>query len=127
MKRLFIVMLCVLFAALGLCVFSSLSICAHVDEAERLRIMSFEALQDGDDERAMELLVALASHWSDCKPLLEIMTSHDDVHEASMHITDAMICLECGDSDDFYRSMAQLSEMLEHICEVETLKLSNVL
>ena len=57
---------------------------------------------------------------------MEMLTSHDDLHEVYADVVDARVCLEQGDRDDCFRALAQLGEALHHIGEMEAVSLSNL-
>ena len=57
---------------------------------------------------------------------MEMLTSHDSLHEVYSELVDARVCLESGDYDDCYRALAQLGEALRHIREMEAVSLSNL-
>lgn len=47
----------------------------------------------------MECLTSFASRWQSATPLLEMLTSHDDLHEVAAQLVDAQVCLENGELD----------------------------
>ena len=55
-----------------------------------------------------------------------MISSHDAIHEVKLGIIEAQICLECGDHDDFLRTISIAGEGLEHMAVSETLSLSNL-
>ena len=71
-------------------------------------------------------MVEMAVLWRKKEPFLEVMTSHDAIHEVKLGIIEAQICLECGDHDDFLRTISIAGEGLEHMESVEMLSLSNL-
>ena len=57
---------------------------------------------------------------------LELLASHDALHEVQSSIAEAQICLECEDRDDFLRTMSQTAQGLAHLRDEEALRLSNL-
>ena len=68
----------------------------------------------------------LARLWREKSPVLERFTSHDALHEVASGILEAQICLDCGDHDDFLRTMAVMNGGLEHLRDTEALSWENL-
>lgn len=126
MKRTLILTLAVLVAALAVCAASLAALNGVVDEAERLQSLAVLAAQEGRTDDAKSLLVALAEHWRERAGLMELLASHDALHDVDAAIAEAQICLECDDHDDFLRTMSALRAGLEHLKDEEALRLSNL-
>lgn len=126
MRRTTIMTLSVFLIAVAICTGSLLMMSNIVEHARTLRSEAILAVEDDDPERAKELMVELAELWKDKSGLLEILTSHDALHEVKTGIIEAQICLECGDHDDFLRTISTVGEGLEHIYDVEALSISNL-
>lgn len=118
--------LSVFLIAVAICTVSLLMMSNIVERARTLRSEAILAVEDDDPERAKELMVELAELWKDKSGLLEVLTSHDALHEVKTGIIEAQICLECGDHDDFLRTISTVGEGLEHIYDVEALSISNL-
>ena len=126
MRRTAIMTLSVFLIAVAICTVSLLMMSNIVERARILRSEAILAVEDDDPERAKELMVELAELWKDKSGLLEVLTSHDALHEVKTGIIEAQICLECGDHDDFLRTISTVGEGLEHIYDVEALSISNL-
>lgn len=126
MRRTAIMTLSVFLIAVAICTVSLLMMSNIVERARTLRSEAILAVEDDDPERAKELMVELAELWKDKSGLLEVLTSHDALHEVKTGIIEAQICLECGDHDDFLRTISTVGEGLEHIYDVEALSISNL-
>lgn len=115
-------------AVLSVCVCAGclLSVTRTIDSMQTLRVRAAEFVRAGDDRQALEELVRLANRWKDAAPILEILTSHDDLHDATREILDAQVCLEAGDFDECNRVLSQLGETLMHIGDMEQIRLSNL-
>lgn len=126
MRRTAIMTLSVFLIAVAICAVSLLMMSNIVERARTLRSEAILAVEEEDPERAKELMVELAELWKDKSGLLEVLTSHDALHEVKTGIIEAQICLECGDHDDFLRTISTVGEGLEHIYDVEALSISNL-
>lgn len=121
-----IALVVVVLLAVGLCTFSYISIHQVTDAVDALRIEVQTLVQEGDNTGAMEKLVEIANRWEESMPILEILTSHDVLHEAIKELVDAQVCLENGDIDDCLRSLAQLGEVFNHVRDMEEISLTNL-
>ena len=126
MKATLISMIAVLAASLALCLYSMYSQFSALDELDHIRAQAIEAVHARDDVHSEELLTQLANVFQDYAHTLEMIASHDDLHEAYSNIVDARISLECGDMDDTYQALAQLGESLEHLRAYEKLSIANI-
>lgn len=121
-----IIALAVLAAALLICTASMLFLNGTVDEAERLDSLAVLAANGGRSDRAAELMVQLAEFWRQRAPVMEMLASHDALHEVDSAIAEAQICLECRDHDDFLRTMSVVTAALQHIRDEEAVSWSNL-
>ena len=126
MRRTLILTLAVLSCALAVCWVSRGTLNATVDEARLLHDQALLAENSGDSGRAVELLVRLAQLWRDRERLLELLASHDALHDVAAAITEARICLECRDHDDFLRTMSTVNMGLEHLMDEEAVRWENL-
>ena len=126
MKRTLILTLAVLAAALAICVASLFALNGTVDEAERLQSLAVLASQEGDFSGAKTHLLALAQFLASRANLMEMLASHDALHDVDAAIAEAQICLECEDHDDFLRTMSTVRAGLEHLKDEEALRLANL-
>lgn len=126
MKRALGLMLAVLFLAVAVCVGASGFLCATIDEARYLHNEAVRWVENGDVDRAAALMVEMATLWRKREPVLEMLASHDSIHEVKIGIIEAQICLECDDHDDFLRTISITGEALDHMRAVEALSFSNL-
>ena len=126
MRRTLILTLAVLSCALAVCWVSRGTLNATVDEARLLHDQALLAENSGDSGRAVELLVRLAQLWRDREGLLELLASHDALHDVAAAIAEARICLECRDHDDFLRTMSTVNMGLEHLMDEEAVRWENL-
>ncbi len=118
--------LCVLAVALAVCAGSMLALNGTVERARRLQSLAVLAVQEGRPDDAGELLVSLAELWRDRAPLLETLAEHDALHDVTAAIAEAQICLECGDHDDFLRTMSAVELGLGHLKDEEAVRWENL-
>lgn len=116
----------VLLVSMMICTASLLTVQKSMDHIDDLRVKSYQQAASGDAKGAMETLVTIASHWEKALPLLEVLSSHDDMHDVSKAIIDAQICLEFGEMDDCCRTLRLMGETLEHIRNMEAMRMSNL-
>lgn len=126
MRTTLIALLIVVAAAIALCAFAQSRVCGLVEEMDELRLLAERELRAGNEAAAMEYLATFAARWEKSRPAMEMLTSHDDLHEVYADVVDARVCLERGDRDDCFRALAQLGEALHHIGEMEAVSLSNL-
>lgn len=126
MKRTLIAMLAVLAISLALCAAAMALLNDAVDEAQALRSQAVLAVEERRAGDAKTLLLRLAEDWTARGPLLEMLASHDALHEVQSAIAEAQVCLECEDRDDFLRMMSSLDGALKHLSDAEALRWSNL-
>lgn len=126
MRRTAILTLCALACALMVCALSLGAVNATADEALRLHALTLEAAERDDVPGALSLLDELERHWRGRATLMEIMASHDALHDVSASLAEAQICLTCNDRDDFLRAMSAVRMGLEHLKDEEAVKWANL-
>ena len=126
MRRTLMLTLATLACALAVCWVSRGTLNATVDEARLLHDQALLAENSGDSGRAVELLVRLAQLWRDREGLLELLASHDALHDVAAAIAEARICLECRDHYDFLRTMSTVNMGLEHLMDEEAVRWENL-
>ncbi len=125
MRRTVLITLVTFLLSMALCTMSKVSVTRVVDHARHLRTEAIEAMEEGDVQRAETLMVELASFMNKKQGWLEVLCEHDDLHEIKGAIIDAQASIEFGITDDFYQAIYRFGEGLEHIADVETLRLTN--
>ncbi len=126
MGRTLILTLAVLACALAVCSLSQETLNDTVEQARQLHAQALLAENGGDGDRADALLVQLAQLWRDRTGLLEMLASHDALHDVAAAIAEAKICLECRDHDDFLRTMSTVALGLEHLKDEEAVRWGNL-
>ena len=126
MKRTLIITLAVLAAALALCAVSQRVLDGAVEEAGRMQSLAVLAVEEQRFSDAKTLMGQLAEYWSGHSRVLEMLASHDALHDVDVAIAEAQICLECEDHDDFLRTMSTVSMGLEHLKDEEALSFMNL-
>ncbi len=126
MKRMSIVTAAVLLFSLAICIFSHTVIKNVVEGARHMRTKAIEYMERGEIQAAEETLVNLAQHLKDRQDLLEILCEHDDLHEIKGQLIDAQASIEFGSREDFYQAIYRFGERIEHIADIEKLRLSNL-
>jgi len=126
MRRTLILTLAVLSCALAVCALSRAALNNTVEQARQLHAQALLAENSGDAARADDLLAQLAQLWHDRAGLLEMLASHDALHDVSSAIAEAKICLECRDHDDYLRTMSTVKMGLEHLRDEEAVRWENL-
>ena len=80
-----------------------------------------------DTLAAKEYAESLEDIFEGRQAVLEMLASHNDLHETMNSITDAKVALECGDMDDAYQALVRLRGMIEHLRDHERFSLANLL
>ena len=118
--------ICVGLCALIVCIYALVFVSNAIGEIERLRLEALELVEYGRYAPAREKLIQLAARWQRHTPVLEMISSHDDVHEVSASILDAEVCMEAMDVNDLLRVLEQLRAALEHIYSIQQVNLRNL-
>ena len=126
MKRTIFITLCALLFAAAVCIASNTIINRVVDHARHLRTEAIEAMEKRDAQRAEQTLVELAEYIRENQFWLEVFCDHEDLHDIKVQIIDAQASIEFGIEDDFYQAIYRFGEGLEHIADVENIRLSNL-
>ena len=126
MKRAIIITLTALLFAAAVCTASNRIINRVVDHARHLRTEAIEAMDDDDVQRAEQTLVELAEYIADNQFWLEVFCEHDDLHDIKEQLIDAQASIDFGSGEDFYQAIYRFGEALEHIADVENIRLSNL-
>ena len=126
MKRTICVTLLALLFAVIICAASNISINRIVNHARHLRTEAVEAMEDHDVQRAEQTLVELAEYIAGNQFWLEVFCDHEDLHDIKVQIIDAQASIEFGIEDDFYQAIYRFGEGLEHIADVENIRLSTL-
>ena len=126
MKRTIFITLAALLFAAAVCTASNRIVNRVVDHARHLRTEAIDAMDEGDAQRAEQTLVELAEHIADYQFWLEVFCDHDDLHDIKEQLIDAQASIDFGSGEDFYQAIYRFGEALEHIADVENIRLSNL-
>ena len=113
MRRMLAIVLCVLIASISVCALSKYKIERFCERARHLRTQAIECMEANDVQQAEVTLVSLATHL-------------DDLHDVKHEIIDAQASIEFGIEDDVYQAIYRFGEGIEHIADVESLRLANL-
>lgn len=125
MRRTILITLVTFLLSMALCTMSRISVTRIVEHARHLRTEAIEAMEDGEVQRVEALMVELAGFMDEKQGWLEVLCEHDDLHEIKGAIIDAQASVEFGITDDFYQAIYRFGEGLEHIADVESVRLTN--
>lgn len=127
MRAAFAAMCAVLLSALAVCFFSMGVQGGILEELGAMCDAAVECIDGGDPDAAADAVAELDDVFSEKRGIMELLASHNDLHDAAGFITDAAVALKCGDTDDAYQALMQLKGVLEHLREHESLSLGNLL
>ena len=83
-------------------------------------------MDDGDVQLAEQTLVELAGFIAENQFWLEVFCEHEDLHDMKVQIIDAQASIDFGSREDFYQAIYRFGEALEHIADIEQIRLSNL-
>ncbi len=126
MKATFIAMCSVLVVSLALCLFSLFYQDKTLAGLDEMRTQAISLVDADDLSGAKEKIVQLADTFKGKSKLLEMIASHNDLHDAYLHIVAAKISLELDDLDDTYQELTLLGETIEHLRQHEAFSISNL-
>lgn len=126
MRRMTAIVACVLAASLALCGVSKYQIDRFCERARHLRTQAIEFMDAGEIQQTEVTLTALAAHLERNQGWLEMLCDHDDLHNIKAEVIDAQASVEFGIEDDFYQAVYRFGEGVEHIADVESIRLSNL-
>ena len=98
-----------------------------VGQVEKLSMEAQDLVEQGKTEDAVAKMTQLASEWKRHQQFLEMLVSHDEMHTVVERYTEASINLKRDHLDDYFKSMALLQEMLDHISDQEMVRWGNIL
>ena len=127
MKRLAIEAAAALALCLALCIGAQWTLSGILDDAHEMTTEIYTAMETGEQDRAREKLVALATLWDEKSSLMDLFCDHDDLHNVKERIIQARICIDYEDMEEFYSAVALIGEGIEHIRDQEGLNFSNFL
>lgn len=125
MRRMLIVTVTVFVLSMALCTLSAVNVHRVTHEMRHLRSGAILHMEKGEIQAVEETLAELANYLAENSGWLEIVCSHDDIHEIKGAIIDAQASVEFGIEDDFYQAIYRFGEGLDHIASIEEFRLSN--
>lgn len=126
MKATRIALCAVLAASLALCAASMIYQFHVLDDLEQRCDRAVECVRADDTGGAARVVADLRERFRKDSKILEMLSSHDDLHEADVSIVNAAVALECEDKDDALQALCALSETLEHLRAHESFSFSNL-
>ena len=126
MRIKYIATIAVLIVSVAICFATTHVIQTAVSHTESFANESLSRFAKGNSKGALESLARLSERWNRRLPLLQMITSHDDLHDISLQTREAATNLKSGDTEEFKRSMSLLQEALDHLREQESVSLSNL-
>ncbi len=126
MKRTCIGAMILLILSFVVCFGSTMLIHATLDEMENLHEATLSCTDEEDKDGAIEHLVQLGTVWSKASPWMEMLTSHEDIHNVREQIVSSKALLEHDDLAQYHQCMALLRESIDHIRRHESMTLSNL-
>ena len=127
MKRAIFTSVVLLALATLVCVGSSFLIRNSLDRMSDLHEQVLACTDADDKAGALDALGQTAEYWEKCGYWMEMLTSHEDLHNVREQIVSAKALLENDDIAQYQQCMALLREALDHIRRHESMNLSNVL
>lgn len=127
MRSKFTSVIVVLVVAVSFCLVCLAVVNHAAGNVEKLSMEAQRLVDQGRADDAVATMTELATEWKRHQPFLEMLISHDEMHTVAERYTEASVELQRGQLDDYYRSMALLQEMLEHIRAQERVRLGNIL
>lgn len=127
MRTMLIAALAVAIATGGLCCWGISYIDEATDELSDLAMQLMDHAAVENYEGAQETIVIMTNQWARSRPVLEMLTDHEDLHAVTEHLVQGQIHLKYRHANDFYQSMALLNESLRHMRDSERLSLANIL
>ena len=126
MRSTFWAMVTVLALSVVLCLFARHAQLNLVEDLTKMNDQAREMIWNEDFAGALALSEKMMRRFDHRRDVLEMVSSHDDLHDTHQHLVDAWVALKCEDKDDACQALAQLSEMLEHLRNHEQITLANL-
>lgn len=110
----------------GICFFSNLyvvkSMNGVIEAAEKIE----KHLKENNTEKAREASDALKKYIEKRQSLLEGLVPHEDLHDLSVQIADAVLSIKIHDLDDCKKALSLMKENADHLINHESFLLGNV-
>ena len=126
MRRMLIVTAALFALSMAVCTLSAAGIHRVTHRMRHLRSEAILAMEAGEIQRVEETLSELANHLAENEGWMQLVCSHDDLHELKGGIIDAQASVEFGIEDDFYQAIYRFGEGLDHIASIEEISLGNL-
>lgn len=113
------------------CIAGCFASVAYIDEATdelsdlAMRLMDYA--DAGDYDHASETLVIMTNQWTRHRPILEMLSDHEDLHRVTELLVEGQVHLKYEHANDFYQAMALLNESLQHLRDSEQLSWANLI
>lgn len=112
--------------SVALCFASVAYIDEATDELSDLAMQLMDYAEAEDYAHASETLVIMANQWARHRPILEMISDHEDLHNVTEQLVESQVHLKYEHANDFYQSMALLDESLRHIRDSERFSIANI-
>ena len=119
--------LSVLIVIIGATTANSLYMSSVTDKAITYLEDALAAGEADDESVTVQAALALDHYWDERRSYLESVLMHAELDDISVTISDFVSAAENGDSDNFHASGRLLYVQLQHLAELEKLKIGNIL
>lgn len=126
MRGAFVSMCAVLAASLALCIASMLLHYSALDELEYVCGKALTHVRYEDSESALAYVGEMERSFGRSSRWLELLASHDSLHDIHTSIAEARVALECEDMDDSLQALERLRGSIDHMRQYEGLSLANL-
>jgi len=126
MRRMLIVTIGLLILSMALCTLTAVNVHRVTHRMRHLRSEAILHMENGEIQAVEETLAELANNLAENSGWMEMVCSHDDIHEIKGAVIDARASVEFGIEDDFYQAIYRFGEGLDHIASIEEFSWSNL-
>lgn len=86
-----------------------------------LLIDSYDGVEDNGDA-----ILLISEYWNGCTPILRLSLSQKEIEDISLDISEALICAQSKDHEEYKILMARLRRAIEGIKNREKFSLENI-
>ena len=93
------------------------------DTADQILLLidSYDGVEDNGDA-----ILLISEYWNGCTPILRLSLSQKEIEDISLNISEAMICAQNKDHEEYKILMARLRRAIEGIKNREKFSLENI-
>ena len=114
-------------AALGFCIFSSVTVRAETQSVNEAIAEARNAAARGDFDTAAAELHRAQARWHEHERFFGVVLSHTEIDEVNIAFAELLQYAALADRDDFLAGTARLVASIEHIREMELPSYHNLL